>query len=164
MVDANQLASDCIKSFKDANWATNGQVSEDNLKKFSEFLCYFFHIPDKARRASLTLNFKPGGKLVDFVSDLESKMQEHLQITDVKATVAVPIQSASKSSPICHSCNQAGHLAKHCKLKDSARSSHKETHNKKYHEHMHNTNTYKSSSPSPYKKTYFLSYTWRMFS
>ncbi len=42
MVDANQLAKDCIKSLKDANWAANGQMSEENLRKFLEFFCYIF--------------------------------------------------------------------------------------------------------------------------
>ncbi len=155
MVDANQLAQDCIKSLKDANWITNGQISENNLKKFLEFSYYFFQIPDKARRASLTLNFKPGGKLVDFVSDLEIKLQEHAQITDVKASVAAPIQSASKSSLLCYTCKEAGHIAKNCKLKDSAKSSNRDSYNKKFHEYKHNTNTHKASNSSSYKKTYF---------
>ncbi len=34
MIEANQLAMDCIKSLKDANWVANGQMSEENLKKF----------------------------------------------------------------------------------------------------------------------------------
>ncbi len=74
MIEANQLATDCIKSLKDANWAENSQMSEDNLKKFLEFLFYQFHIPEKARRSSLTLNFKQGSKVVNFVSELEAKM------------------------------------------------------------------------------------------
>ncbi len=73
MVEANQLAIDCLKSLKDINWVENSQMSEDNLKKFLEFLFYQFHIPEKARRSSLTLNFKPGPKVVDFVSELEVK-------------------------------------------------------------------------------------------
>ncbi len=67
MVEANQLAMDCIKSIKDANWVVNGQMSEENLKKFLEFFCYIFHISEKARRASLTLNFKPGANVLDFI-------------------------------------------------------------------------------------------------
>ncbi len=74
MIKANQLATDCIKTLKDTNWVENSQMSEDNLKEFLEFLFYEFHIPEKARRSSLTLNFKPGSKVVDFVSELEVKM------------------------------------------------------------------------------------------
>ncbi len=40
MVEANQLATDCLKSLKDTNWVENGQMSEDNLKKFLKFLFY----------------------------------------------------------------------------------------------------------------------------
>ncbi len=94
MVDANQLPTDCSKSLKDANWVNNGQMSEDNLKKFLEFFWYFFHIPEKARRAFLTLNFKQGGKVLDLVSESEIKLREHTQITDGKTTVAAPDKSA----------------------------------------------------------------------
>ncbi len=58
LVEANQLAIDCINSLKDANWVVNGKMSEENLKKFLKFFYYIFHIPEEARRASLTLNFK----------------------------------------------------------------------------------------------------------
>ncbi len=42
MIEANQLATDCIKTLKDTNWIENSQMSEDNLKKFLEFLFYQF--------------------------------------------------------------------------------------------------------------------------
>ncbi len=92
LVEANQLSMDCLRSLKDNKQITAGQMSEDNVKKFLEFFCYFFHIQEKARRASLTLNFKPGGKVIDFVKELVVKLQEHSQITDVKSTAAAPIQ------------------------------------------------------------------------
>ncbi len=72
MIEANQLATDCNKSLIDTNWVENSQMSEDNLKKFLEFFFYQFHIPQKARRSSLTLNFKPGSKVVNL--ELEVKM------------------------------------------------------------------------------------------
>ncbi len=68
MIEANLLAIDCIKSLKDTSWVENSQMSEDNLKKFLEFLFYQLHIPEKARRSSFTLNLKPGSKVEDFVS------------------------------------------------------------------------------------------------
>ncbi len=40
MVEGNQLATDCLKSLKDTNWVENCQMSEDNLRKFLEFLFY----------------------------------------------------------------------------------------------------------------------------
>ncbi len=104
MVEANQLATDCLKSVKDTNWVENSQMSEDNLKKFLEFLFYQFHISEKARLSSLTLNFKPRSKVVDFVSELEVKMQEHHHAMDITSAVAAPIQSTSKISPPCHYC------------------------------------------------------------
>ncbi len=102
MIEANQLANDCIKSLKDTNWVENSQMSEDNLKNFLEFLFYQFHIPEKACRSSLTLSFKPGSKVMDFVSELEVKMQEHPHNMDVTPAVAAPVQSTSKTSPPCH--------------------------------------------------------------
>ncbi len=45
MIEANQLAMDCYKSLKDANWVASGQMSEENLKKLLEFF-YIFHIPE----------------------------------------------------------------------------------------------------------------------
>ncbi len=86
MVEANQLAMDCIKSLKDANWVADGQMSKENFIRFLEFFCYIFHSLEKARRASLTLNFKPGGNVLDFVLDLEVKLQQHAKFTDVKAS------------------------------------------------------------------------------
>ncbi len=74
MIEANQLATDYIKTLKYTNWVENSQMSEDNLKEFLEFLFYEFHIQEKARRSSFILNFKPGSKVVDFVSELAIKM------------------------------------------------------------------------------------------
>ncbi len=59
MVEANQLAADCIKTLKDTNWVENSQMSEENLKEFLEFLFFEFYIPEETRRSSLALNFKP---------------------------------------------------------------------------------------------------------
>ncbi len=95
MIEANQLAIDSIKSLKDTKWVENSQISEDNLKKFLEFIFNQFHIPERARRSSLTLNFKPGSKVLDFVSELEVKMQEHHHNMDITPAAAAPIQSTS---------------------------------------------------------------------
>ncbi len=43
MIEANQLAIGCLKSLKDTNWVKNSQMSEDNLKKFLEFLLSVSH-------------------------------------------------------------------------------------------------------------------------
>ncbi len=74
MIEANQLAMDCIKNIEHTKLVEDNQMSEDNLKKFLEFLFYQFHTPEKYRRSSLTLSFKPGSKVVDFVSELKVKM------------------------------------------------------------------------------------------
>ncbi len=74
MIEANQLAADCIKTLKDTNWVKNSQISEENLKEFLEFLFYEFHIPEETLRSSFASNFKPESKVVDFVSELEVKM------------------------------------------------------------------------------------------
>ncbi len=44
--------------------------------KFQEFLFYAFHVSGKTRRAALSLSFKLENKVVDFVSDLETKILE----------------------------------------------------------------------------------------
>ncbi len=67
VVEANQLAADCIKTLKCTNWVGNSQMSEDNLREFLEFLFFEFHIPEETRRFSLASNFKPESKVVDFV-------------------------------------------------------------------------------------------------
>ncbi len=102
MVEANQLAADCIKTLRDTNWVENSQMSEDNLKEFLEFLFFEFHITEKTRRSSLALNFKPESKVVDFVSELKVKMQEQNSNMDITPAVAVPIQLAFKISHPCH--------------------------------------------------------------
>ncbi len=73
-----------------------------------------FPIREKARRSSLTLNFRPGSEVVDSVSELEVKMQEHRRNMDITSAAAAPIQSTSKSSPPCYYCKQTGHLAFNC--------------------------------------------------
>ena len=114
MVEANQLAVDSIKSLKDAKWFQEGKISEEGLKRFLEIQFYLFHIPEKARKACLTLAFKPETKLVDFVSQLEIKLQERGSDSDVKSSVAAPIQARSRSLPRCYQCKQEGHFAAHC--------------------------------------------------
>ncbi len=110
-------------------------MSEDNLNKFLEFLFYQFHIPEKARRSSLTLNFKPGLRVVGFVSELEIKMQEHHHNMDITPAVAAPIHSTSKTAPPCHYCKQTGHLAFNCpRRKDSTKpnTQHRDGTSKRY--------------------------------
>ncbi len=123
-------------------------MSEDNLKKFLEFLFYQFHIPEKARCSSLTLNFKPGSKVVNFVSELEVKMQEHHHNMDITPTVATPIQSTYKTSPPCHYCKQTGHLAFNSpRRKDSTKpnTQHRDSTSKRYTDHRYDS--YNSHSP-----------------
>ncbi len=110
-------------------------MSEDNLKKFLEFLCYQFYILEKARHSSLTLNFKPGSKVVDFVSGLEVKMKEHHHNMNIRPAVAATIQPTSKTSPPCHYCKQTGHLAFNCpRRKDSTKPNpqHRDSTSKRY--------------------------------
>ncbi len=66
-------------------------MSEGNVKKFLEFFSYTFLIPEKSRRAALTLNYKTEGKLVDFISDLEIKVQENPHGTDINSAIAAPV-------------------------------------------------------------------------
>ncbi len=119
MVIANQLAADCIKSLKDSHWIQGGQMSEGNVKKFLEFFSYTFLVPEKSRRAALTLNYKTGGKLVDFISDLEIKVQESPHNTDIKSEISAPVQVT------CYFCKQPGHVEANCfaKKKDAANKS-----------------------------------------
>ncbi len=114
-------------------------MSEDNLKKFLEFFFYQFHIPEKAHRSSLTLNFKPGSKVVDFVSELEVKIQDHPQASDITTSVTALVQSTSKTLAPCHYCKQAGHLAFNCpsRRRDSTKSNthHRDSPPKRYTDH-----------------------------
>ncbi len=117
-------------------------MSEHNLKKFLEFLFYKFHIPEKAHRSSLTLNFKPGSKVVHFVSELEVKVQEHPHNMDLTPAVAAPVQSTSKTSPPCHCCKQTDHLAFNClRRKDSAKpnTQHRDSTSRRYTDHRYDS-------------------------
>ncbi len=142
MTEANQLATDCIKTLKDTNWAESSQMSEDNLKEFLEFLFYEFHIPEETSRSCLTLNFKPGSKVVDFVSVLEVKMWEHHYSMDIIPAVAAPIRSTSKTSLLCKYCKQTGHLAFDCpRRKDSNKPNpqHRDSTSKRYTDHRYDS-------------------------
>ncbi len=117
-------------------------MSEDNPKKFLEFLFNQFHIPEKARRSSLTLNLKPGSKVVDFVSELEVKMHEHHYNMDITPAVAPPIQSTSKTSTPCHYCKQTGHLPFNSpRRKDSTKpnTQHRDSTSKRYTDHRYDS-------------------------
>ena len=153
-MEANQLSIDCIKSLKDASWIESGHMTEDNLKRFLEFFFYLFHIPEKTRRSSLTLNFKPGSKVIDFVSELEVKIQEHAHTSDLKSTssIVAPIQttSTSKPSPTCWFCKQPGHVESHCpRRKDSPKN--KEGAHKKFtdQQNRYARNNYSAQHPRP---------------
>ncbi len=67
-------------------------MSEGNVKNFFYFFSYTFLVPEKSRRAALTLNYKTERKLVDFISDLEVKVQESPHNTDIKSAIAAPVQ------------------------------------------------------------------------
>ncbi len=117
-------------------------MSEDNLKKFLEFLFYQLHIPEKAHRSLLTLNLKPGSKVVDFVSELKVKMKEHHHNMDTTPAVAASIPSTSKTSPPCHYCKQTGHLAFNCpKPKNSTKPKpqHRDSTSKRYTDHIYDS-------------------------
>ncbi|XP_050704884.1 uncharacterized protein LOC126990346 [Eriocheir sinensis] len=78
--------------------------------------------PEKNRRSALPLTFKPGGKLVDFVSELEVKVQEHTHNPPLAAATA--LQAQSKASLTCRFCKRSGHSENTCysKRRDSTHS------------------------------------------
>ncbi len=88
MVGTNELANDCLKSLEESKWLVEGKLSKDNSKKFLEFLFYMFHVSGKTRRAALSLSFKTEGKVVDFVSDLENKLVEKSNSSELTADTA----------------------------------------------------------------------------
>ncbi len=92
------------------------------MKTFLELFFYLFHTSEKNRRSALTLSFESRGTLVDFVSDLEVKVQVHTHNQPLAAAAA--IQSQSKAY-YCRNCRKSGHSESICtqKRKDSAPAS-----------------------------------------
>ncbi len=68
LVGANQLANNSVELER--------KLSKDNTKKFLQFLFYMFYASGKTPRATLNITFKPENKVVDFVSDLKTKLLE----------------------------------------------------------------------------------------
>ncbi len=73
---ANQLANDYVKSVDQSKWLVEGKLSKDNTKEFQEFMFYMFQASEMTRRATLSLFIRPENNLVDFVSDLQTKLLE----------------------------------------------------------------------------------------
>ncbi len=46
--EANQLAIDCLKSFKNTNWVENSQMSEDNQSIIGSISCGAHHLTNPA--------------------------------------------------------------------------------------------------------------------
>ncbi|XP_050724403.1 uncharacterized protein LOC127002464 [Eriocheir sinensis] len=112
MIEANQLAVDCVKSLEDALWLPGGCMQKHQVKTAFELFFYLFHISEKNRRSALPLAFKPSGKLVDFVSELEVKVQEHPHHQPLAPAAA--LQAQSKASLTCSFCKQSGHSEHSC--------------------------------------------------
>ncbi|XP_050709962.1 uncharacterized protein LOC126994714 [Eriocheir sinensis] len=93
MIEANQLAVDCVKSLEDALWLPGGCMQKHQVKTAFELFFYLFHISEKNRRSALPLAFKPSGKLVDFVSELEVKVQEHPHHQPLATAAALQAQN-----------------------------------------------------------------------
>ncbi len=112
-----------MKSLEDAQWIQGSNFDRDNAKDIFELLFYMFHISGKARRAALTLSFKPGDKLVDFITNLETKIMESTHFTE--PTFAAQLMAkqeeqqsyatvAAKSAEVCTYCNKPGHCERRC--------------------------------------------------
>ncbi len=125
LAGASQLTNKCIKSLEDAQWIQGSNFGRDNAKDIFELLIYMFHISGKARRAALTLSFKPGDKVVDFITNLETKVMESNHFTEPQTTFAAPFMAeqgehqsyatvAAKSAEVCTYCNKPGHCETRC--------------------------------------------------
>lgn len=101
---ATQLANDCIKGIEESQWPVEGKPNKDNTKIFLEF-----HVSGKARGAALSLSFKLENKVVDFVSDLKTKLLEKSNSQEMTATAA-----ATKAINICRYCEKPGHHEEWC--------------------------------------------------
>ncbi len=130
LAGASQLTNEGIKSLEDAQWIQGSNFGRDNAKDIFEFLFYMFHISGKARRAALTLSFKPGDKVVAFITNLETKMMESNNFTEPQTTFAAPLMAeqeerqsfatvAAKSAEVCTYCNKPGHGERRCYRRQS---------------------------------------------
>lgn len=107
-----------MKSLQEGNWLdTQEKISGDNHKRILGLMFYLFHIPEKTRKESLSLSFKSGSKLIDFISELDIKVQECTNNAEVKSTFAAPFQTKPKTHQRCLYCKQEGLFANHCPSK-----------------------------------------------
>ncbi len=104
MTEANQLAVDCVKSLEDALWMPQGSMQKQQVKTFLE-LFFFTYLTFQKRIGGQLLLWpsKPRGTLVDFLSDLEVKVQEHFHTQ--RTTAAAAMQSQNKASLTCTFAN-----------------------------------------------------------
>lgn len=78
-----------MKSLQEGHWLdTQEKISGDNLKRILELMFYLFHIPEKTWKESISLSFKSGSKLIDFISELDIKVLERTNNAEVKSTFA----------------------------------------------------------------------------
>ena len=124
LAGASQLSKELVKSLEDSKWITGDSISKERAKDIFELMYYMFHASGRTRRAALTLSFKPGEKVVDFITNLETKLMEHNHQTDPLTSVAAPLMkseekqtyaaAATKELEICSYCKKPNHNESRC--------------------------------------------------
>ena len=124
LAGASQLAKELVKSLEDSQWITGDSLSKERAKDIFELMYYMFQASGRTKRAALSLSFKPGDKVVDFITNLETKLMEHDHQTDPLTSVAAPLMmpeekqtyvaAATKELEICSYCKKPNHHESRC--------------------------------------------------
>ncbi len=73
------------------------------MKVFLELLYYMFHIPQKDRCVARSLKIKVGGKVMDLVCNLDTKIQDNVNMAELStaSTIMAPVVSKGKTQEVC---------------------------------------------------------------
>lgn len=126
-VPAETHSVGAIRILREAGWVTGNHIDLDRLQKFLGLQYFLLHVDRRARRAADTLSFKVTDQMVDFMTLLQSKVNEGTSSEATSAIVAgvtPPAQvnenptaqtgAVGKQRVVCLYCNKVGHVEKKC--------------------------------------------------
>ncbi len=125
LVGASQLTNELMRSLEDSKWIAGNDYGKDHAKVIFELIFYISIISEKARLAALTLSFEPGDKVVDFITNLETKIMETNHHSDPPTSDVFSLMAsgeeqqtytvaAAKSFGVCSYCKKPNHDEKRC--------------------------------------------------
>lgn len=134
MAHAADTANEALTALQSTSWFEDGKLSAQRLRSILEFQYYILYLTPQERRFASTIDFKPGDRLLDFVSKLRRKMREAPPPSAPVAPVVVSEGSKPSPSPAtsssgsqnpqtsrppltCSHCHKNGHTYDYCFLR-----------------------------------------------